>query len=134
MCDKAPLISQGQKICDACRKELAKTSEPLSDSASESEQTGTPDEDTFQVEAVEPLALVNKCLETIGDTPLTKRKLQSKKKSKEKVKRITAMMEKVVVGDTQYSDEGEIIKQLKEKFSTATRSGKIQILTVLPKS
>ena len=134
MCDKAPLISQGQKICDACRKELAKTSELLSDSASESEQTGISDEDTFQVEAGEPLALVNKCLETIGETPITKRKLQSKKKSMEKVKRITAMMEKVVVGDTQHSDEREIIKQLKEKFSTATRSEKIQILTVLPKS
>ena len=41
------------------------------------------------------------------------------------------------VGDAcpdQESDEAEMINQLKEKFSIAGRSEKIQILTVLPKS
>ena len=47
------------------------------------------------------------------------------------------MMQKAVLGDVhsdQTNDGGEIIKQLKEKFSTVGRSEKIQILTVLPKS
>ena len=47
------------------------------------------------------------------------------------------MMQKAVLGDVhsdQTNDGGEIIKQLKEKFSTVKRSEKIQILTVLPKS
>ena len=44
------------------------------------------------------------------------------------------MMKKAVIGDVhsdQTNDEGEIIKQLKEKFSTVGRSERIQILTAL---
>ena len=47
------------------------------------------------------------------------------------------MMQKAIIGDVhseQTNDEVEIITQLKEKYSTAGRSEKIQILTVLPKS
>ena len=42
-----------------------------------------------------------------------------------------------MISDTysdQMSDEGEMVKRLKEKFFTADRSEKIQILTVLQKS
>ena len=76
---------------------------------------------------------LNQCLDTIGKSPFTKRKLQGKKYSKQKVEKITKMMEKAVIGDIK-SDDSEIIQQLKEKFPTAGRSEKIQILTVLPKS
>ena len=44
------------------------------------------------------------------------------------------MMQNAILGEKQLSDEGEIIEQLKEKFANASRSEKIQILTVLPKS
>ena len=47
------------------------------------------------------------------------------------------MMQKAITGDVhseQTNDEVEIITQLEKKYSTAGRSEKIQILTVLPKS
>ena len=47
-------------------------------------------------------------------------------------------MKKTVLGDVpseDTDDEGEMIKQLKQKFhTTTTRSDKVQILTVLPRS
>ena len=47
-------------------------------------------------------------------------------------------MKRVMIHDAptdETDDEGEIIEQLKEKFHTTTkRSGKVQVLTVLPKS
>ena len=141
MCEKTPSILPGDRICDSCRKELTTVSLPHpSDSfVSDSESDGTispPDEDVH-VDTGESLMIVNQCLDTIGETPLTKRKLQYKKKSKQKIEKIATMMQKAVIGDVhsdQMNDEGEIIKQLKEKFSTVGRSEKIQILTVLPKS
>ena len=57
---------------------------------------------------------------------------------KDKLKRITTAMKKVMIQDAESSDSGdddEIIKQLKEKFhTTAERSEKVRVLTVLPKS
>ena len=73
MCDKAPSISPGQRICDSCRKELAKiplpdpmphpTPDPtpcdsVSESDSETECTGTispPSTEALQVESSESL-------------------------------------------------------------------------------
>ena len=147
MCDKASSISPGQKICDSCRKQLTKISlpEPCDtepESQSEIECTGTISlcNEAIEVESSETLELVNQCLDTIGETPLTKRKIQRKGKqySKKKVERVTEMMRRAVIGDAHHSDsksdESEIIEQLKDKFSTAGRSEKVQILTVLPKS
>ena len=69
---------------------------------------------------------------------MVKKKLQQVHYPKDKLKRITTAMKKVMVQDTESSDnhdDGEIIKQLKEKFNTtAERSEKVQVLTVLPKS
>ena len=50
------------------------------------------------------------------------------------MEKITSMMQKAIIGLEQTNDEVEIITQLKEKYSTAGRSEKIQILTVMPKS
>ncbi len=36
------------------------------------------------------MKLVNQCLEDIGETPITKRKLQSKKYSEQKLEHVTA--------------------------------------------
>ena len=48
------------------------------------------------------------------------------------------MIEGVVISDghnfQHKGEDSEIIRQLKEKFSTASRSEKVQILTILPKS
>ena len=81
------------------------------------------------------LESVSQCLEKIGETPLVKKKLQQVHYPKEKLKRITTAMKKVMIQDAESSDsgdDGEIIKQLKEKFyTTSERSEKVQILTVL---
>ena len=50
-----------------------------------------------------------------------------------RVKNIQKNMQKAIIGSEQ-TNEVEIITQLKEKYSTAGRSEKIQILTVIPKS
>ena len=85
MCEKFPSILSGERICDDCRKKLAKTSPPQpSDSSTESERTDSPPTDQqFQVDICEPLMVVNQYLNTVGETPLTKRKLQSRKYSEQ---------------------------------------------------
>ena len=74
----------------------------------------------------------------IGDTQLTKRRLQLKKYSSQKVEKITSLIEGVVIsGEHNFQhkgDDSEKISQLKKKFSIASRSEKIQILTILPQS
>ena len=83
--------------------------------------------------ATESRTRVNKFLRIAGETPISKRKLQSKKYKKRKLHNIVKMMEKVGIDEKPNTDD-DIISQLKEKYSTATRSEKLQILTVVPKS
>ena len=132
MCERVPSISVGSKICDDCRKKLAKVPTALS-SASEIES-----ESEVYVSVPESLASINQCLGEIGETPVSKQKLQQTKYSKQKIKKITTAMKRAMIRDVQTDetdDEGEIVKQLKEKFHTTTkRSEKVQVLTVLPKS
>ena len=53
----------------------------------------------------------------------------------QKIKKITTILESATLSEEREDDEGEIIKQLKEKFHcTINKSEKVQILTVLPKS
>lgn len=64
--------------------------------------------------------------------------MQGKKYTKRKVEKVAKMMQRTVIGDTHFSDRNvdgtEMIEQLKERFSTAIRSERLHILTVLPKS
>ena len=70
-----------------------------------------------------------------GKTPITKRKLRTRKYAKKKLDEVTSMMEKLVIGEDSKSEDSEIIRQLKEKFqSTSERSIRVQILTILPRS
>ena len=81
------------------------------------------------------LALANQCLKESGKTPITKRKLRTRKYAKKKLDEVTSMMEKLVIGEDSKSDDSEIIRQLKEKFRlTSERSIRVQILTILPQS
>lgn len=71
------------KICDDCRKELAKVPKTIS---SESElESGC----EVYVDVSEPLASLNQYLSEIGETPVSKLKLQQTKYSKQKVRKIT---------------------------------------------
>ena len=128
-------LQLGGKVCDGCRKQLDRRSyleeyQPSSPSISDYEDVSI--DETEQP----PLQIVSDCLEKLGETPIDRRKAsRSKKYSKQKVAKITALMDKVVLGEEKPQDEAEIIHQLKYKFHRTTkRSVKIQILTVLPMS
>lgn len=59
--------------------------------------------------------MVNKYLRIAGETPITKRKLQSKKYKKSKLQTVLKMMEMVGI-DEKPNEDDEIISQLKELF------------------
>ena len=133
MCKKKRSLQIGMKICDSCRKKLA---DALSDSS-------TPTSSDSPSEMHDPsetctLGVVNQCLVNLGQTPVTKRNLQSKTYSKQKLESLTTKMGEVMLGEDKLErqqDEIEMLQQLKDKFhSTQERSAKVQILTVLPQS
>ena len=153
MCEKAPHISIGARICDSCRKKLSRafipdvSADTNSDSDAEDSSLQQPssleEDSSIQPSLFEEdsqpssasLALVNQCLKESGKTPITKRKLRTRKYAKKKLDEITSMMEKLVIGEDSKSEDSEIIRQLKEKFqSTSERSIRVQILTILPQS
>ena len=74
----------------------------------------------------------------IGETPVSKHKLQQTKYPKQKIKKITTAMKKVMIHDEssgETDDEGEKIKQLKERFLVQQlKIVKRCRLTILPKS
>ena len=138
MCEKNPLIQMGSRICDTCRKKLAKVSEvpniPLHAKTDSSSSTPSDSPNEMMYEPSESIQIVNQCLVDLGETPVTKRKLQSKKYSERKLEVLTMKMSEAMLGEKQ-NDESEILQQLKEKFhSTSQNSMKVQILTILPKS
>ena len=68
MCERVPAISMGSRICDDCRKKLARVPAAISsDSDSESD---------IYIDVSESLASLNQCLGEIGETPVSKPKFQ----------------------------------------------------------
>ena len=138
MCEKAE-ISVGSKICDSCRKKLAKLPD-LGAIAESSAQCDSPSRDEPYIDVPEAMAAVNQCLSEIGETPLSKCESHNLKRVEDKIEKITEAMMGLFIDDATVSksrqnDESEIILQLKEKFQTTTkRSEQLQILTVLPRS
>ena len=97
MIRKVPTLTHGQKICASCRKQLSHTSSPsptpeerrattpespverseFSDERPESDPAVvTPPGEELETEPSESVALVNMCLETFGETPITKTNLK----------------------------------------------------------
>ena len=149
ICEKFPSILPGDKICDSCRKKLSTVSEIPQEQVELLDQSiSSLDflETNYSSESTSPSPVkqfhasvaqqsrkrANKYLRDVGVTPITKRKLQSRKYQK-KMETITRMLQMSGI-DEKTSDDGEIIAQLKDKFHTANRSEKVQILTVLPQS
>ena len=87
------------------------------------------------------LIALNEALKCTGATPQQKRKAKrSMVYTKAKFRKVEEAVKKALDlgqedGQLQQNDECEIIQQLKEKFAiTTSRSEKVKILTVLPKS
>ncbi len=135
MCDKAD-ISMGSKICDSCRKKLARLPD-LETVLKSSVKCDSPLKDEQYLDAPEAMAAMNRCLSEIGETPLPKN-VSHPKHVEDKIEKLTKTMKELFIDDTTdivKTDESEIILQLKEKFQTTTkRSEQLQILTVLPGS
>ena len=133
MCERAPQISIGSKICDTCRKKLSKEP-PVLIPEPDSPSSEAEDPDVY-VHSPEAAASLNMCLADIGETPYCHTKARGKKYSRQKVEKITEAMKRTIISREITDDGSEMIQQLKEKFqSTAERSEQLQILTVLPKS
>ena len=136
MCNKAD-ISMGSKICDSCRKKLAKVPNldtlPMSPT-----ECGSPTGEQY-IDVPAAVASVNSCLLEIGETPLPAA-VRSSRRIESKMDRLAVAMKGLILEDStnvdpKESDESEMILQLKEKFrETTKRSEQVQILTVLPRS
>lgn len=138
MCERAPNISVGSKICDTCRKKLSKES-PVLNPDPDSPDTDTPspeaEETELYVQTPAAVSSLNMCLAEIGETPYSQSKARAKSYSRQKVKKITEAMQRTIITGDVVDDGTEMIQQLKEKFQTTTKMNEqLQILTVLPKS
>ena len=119
MCEKAP-IAMGGKICDSCRKKLAK--EPTASMAVPSVLSSSGSEAEEAKQYREEKAM-NKCFEDIGETPFSRRKARRKDYSRQKIEKLSKALQ-----DTEIRDDGsEMLQQLKEKFEVTTKkSEKLQ--------
>ena len=77
---------------------------------------------------------LNEVLGIIGETPLDRRRLKQQSYGKRKFEQLQAGVQETFQIDKSRDDSEEMISQLKEKFKSATRGEKIQILTIMPRS
>ena len=142
MCNRAPHISMGSKICDTCRKKLSESDmpEPL---FSEPDPPGPPrspipeanEQEPFYLQTSAAVYSLNQCLVEIGETPHSQSRARAKGYPREKVKSITEAMQQMVIPGEPTDNGTEMLQQLKEKFQSMTkRNEQLQVLTVLPKS
>lgn len=144
MVDLYPELPKNVKICDTCRKELSAKSREIPTTSYEEHEAVCPDSEdpgfTVKSQVIETL---NTSLSEIGESPIDKRKLSSKKYANKKVKKIKSALKKNLFEstcDSSDSNENEnlddsVIQNLKENFNNSTsRTKKIMILTCLPES
>ena len=105
MCERVPSIPVGAKICDECRNRVGKLPIPetvpsiSSDSDGEiPEDIGDADFESLQAmksqEHAEALQGINDCLGKVGQTPIVAHKLGQVKYPKQKLKKITKIIQK----------------------------------------
>ena len=156
MCEKAPNISIGSKICDTCRRKLQTTPiEKLTDDPvefdagddsheiegtvsdfdeSHTAEGSSPSATAAYVDSTTAISSLNKYLAEVGMTPYTKTKASQPYYPDKKMKETTESMKQLILSEPG-DDDSETIRQLKDKFSkTGKRGEQMQILTVLPQS
>lgn len=147
-------IKDGMKICTSCRLELSKiktysssdsdsniNDEPMAKNVNP--EPGCSKEDSNYMDVDTGLDYLNASLTSIGESPVVKTKTKTNKKyCKEKLEKVTLRLSETYFQSIQEKEskdlsdnsQTEIIDQLKEKFAVGSKSEKLQILTVLPKS
>ncbi len=166
-CEQFPLMNFNsyQKLCRQCFDMLNKSSRYISrfdsgensstsennaavdivesDNVSDLYQFNT-DSESEKIEEYE-LNVINTSLQLIGESPVTKRKMSSKKYPQEKVARVCSNVAKRLKVDQtaetpqltmkQKADNFDVmLEQYQAKFNRATRSEKVSILTAMPSS
>jgi len=136
-------IKSGMKICSKCRTKLYQF-KPKETSFEELYEMAGPsnEEDPEFIDKDSSLEMLNRSLSYIGESPVSKKKCtNSKDYAKCKLKKVKTSLETKLFSVQQpeqvqeSNDEKEMLQQLQEKFKeTTSRSEKITILTVLPKS
>lgn len=144
MVDLFPKLPKNSKICDTCRKQISAQSREIpTTSYQEQEAVCLDSEDpSFSVRS-EVIETLNTSLSELGESPIDKRKISSKKYAKKKVQTIKSALKKNLfesIGDSSDSNENEnlddsVFQNLKVNFNNSTcRAKKIMILTCLPES
>ena len=77
---------------------------------------------------------INQTFDAIGKTPLDPKRVKLKSYGEQKLRQLQAGVRETPQMNKPKDNFEEILSQLKVKFKDATRSEKIQILTILPKS
>ena len=77
---------------------------------------------------------INQTFDAIGKTPLDPKRVKLKSYGERKLRQLQAGVRETLQMNKPKDNFEEILSQLKVKFKDATRSEKIQILTILPKS
>ena len=152
MIERKPFLTLSQKVCDKCRKkisqvELSNTSSTENDDDLVCSEVKQKSEkmlscsDEQDIAASAALETLNASLQSVGESPIKKKRLCEAKYPKKKLIKVTSAIQRKVLllpsGEEELDDhsESEMIVQLKEKFSTCTsRSKQMEILTILPKS
>lgn len=146
-------IEKGMKICTHCRLQLGKEKHPsncendidinFSDIPNDDNpKPGCSKDDPEFMDVESGFDYLNASLTSIGESPIIKSKCKSSKRyCKEKNEKVKCRLNECFFQSVpDESDivctcvQTEILEQLKDKFLTAIKSEKLQILTVLPKS
>ena len=133
-------IKPGMKICDSCRKQLAKEGETQPMEKGEECEAGTSADKEF-IDCNMSIEYLNKSLSCIEESPIVKKRMCSPAYCKRKLEKVKKNLVAKLVNNTGSSEsedndpDSEILLQLKKKFEqTQSRSEKFQILTLLPMS
>ena len=103
MCETAPHITIGMKICDTCRKMPSKESSDATESVtSELDPPTLPssqatESDPLFFHSSEAVSSLNACLVEIGERPFSQSRAQSKTYCGQKVKKITEGLQCTVI-------------------------------------
>ena len=110
MCERAPHITIGMKICDTCRESLDVTESVTSelDPPTPPSSHATESNPLFS-HGSEAVYLLNVCLAEISETPFSQSRVQSKTYSRLKVKKITEALQCRVITGAPVDDGTEMI-------------------------
>jgi hypothetical protein len=143
MIDLFPELTIDSKICDTCRKQIGQSRVIPSTSQQEDEVVCPDNEDPSFCDKSQVVEILNTSLNELGESPIDKRKLSSKKYAKKKVQKIESTLKKNLfesLDDSTDSNENEnvensVIQNLKDNFNNCNcRAKKIMILTCVPES